>query len=84
MPWFVYIALAHTGRYYVGIATDPRDRIAEHNSGEGSRFAMHQGPFTLVYVSPPFPGKSEARMREAQLKGWSRQKKEKLIRGEWI
>lgn len=83
MPWYVYIATAHTGRYYVGITTNPNERIAEHNSFEGSRFAKQQGPFVLSYVSLPFPDKSSARMREMQVKGWSREKKGKLIRGMW-
>ncbi len=83
MQWFVYIATAHTGRYYVGITTNPQERIKEHNSGEGSKFAMNQGPFVLSYVSLPLPNKSEARKREMQIKGWTREKKEKLIRGEW-
>jgi len=83
MPWFVYIAKARTGRYYVGITTDPHERIAEHNRGEGSQFAVDQGPFSLAFVSRPISDKSEARKREAQIKGWSRMKKEKLITGEW-
>lgn len=82
MPWFVYIAKARTGRYYVGITTDPRTRIEKHNSGNGSRFAINQGPFKLIYVSPSFDSKSKARKREIQLKGWSRSKKERLISGE--
>lgn len=82
MAWFVYIARARTGRYYVGITTDPAARIQKHNTGKGSRFAINQGPFTLAYVSPQFLGKSEARKREIQLKGWTRNKKKKLISGE--
>jgi putative endonuclease len=84
MPWFVYIAKARTGRYYVGITTDPKERLKKHNSGKGSRFAINQGPFELVYVSPAFSSKSEARRREIQLKGWSHVKKEKLIKEVWI
>lgn len=80
-PWFVYIARARTGRFYVGITTDPTERIIEHNSGNGSRFAKQQGPFGLVYVSQPLPNKSEARKREIQIKGWTREKKRKLING---
>jgi putative endonuclease len=83
MSWHVYIARARTGRYYTGITTDPQERIAEHNNGKGSRFAVHQGPFVLAYVSEAFPGKSEARKREWQIKRWTRGKKEKLIQGEW-
>jgi putative endonuclease len=83
MNWYVYIAKARTGRYYTGITNDPHERIEKHNSGRGSRMAVQQGPFELVYVSGEFLGKSEARKREAQIKGWSREKKEKLIKGEW-
>lgn len=83
MDWFVYIAEARTGRYYVGITTDPDGRIKKHNNGVGAQFARQQGPFTLVYISNPFPSKSEARKREIQLKGWTHEKKSKLIGGEW-
>lgn len=83
MSWFVYIAKAKTGRYYTGITTDTKKRIAKHNSGKGSRFAVEQGPFELLYSSTAFLNKSEARKREIQIKGWSRQKKLKLINGKW-
>lgn len=81
--WFVYIARAKTGRLYTGITTDPQKRISKHNSGHGAKFAVEQGPFTLVYISSPFPTKSQARIREAQIKGWSHTKKVKLVSGEW-
>jgi putative endonuclease len=70
------------GRYYVGITTEPERRIADHNKGSGSRMAVNQGPFTLVYTSLPLPDQSTARKREIQVKGWNRNKKERLIRGE--
>lgn len=83
MPWYVYIARARTGRYYTGITTNPEKRITKHNDGKGSCLAVNQGPFELVWVSHPYPNKSEARKREVQIKKWTRVKKEKLIRGEW-
>ena len=83
MPWYVYIAQAPTGRYYTGITTDPHRRIDEHNHAEGAKFAYDQGALRLLYTSPPFLDQSSARLREAQIKGWTRAKKEKLIRGEW-
>ena len=82
MPWFVYIARARTGRYYVGITTDPARRINDHNNGRGSRMAVNQGPFTLVYLSASLPDQSSARKREIELKSWKRIKKEKLISGQ--
>ena len=83
MDWYVYIAKARTGHYYVGISPNPQQRIVKHNNGRGSQMGRQQGPFNLEYVSQPFPNKSEARKREVQLKGWGREKKERLIRGEW-
>ena len=80
--WFLYIARARTGRYYVGITTEPDRRIQDHNKGKGSRMAVNQGPFTLVYVSPSLADQSTARKREMDVKGWSRAKKKKLIKGE--
>jgi len=74
---------AKTGHYYVGISPDPEKRLEKHNSRKGSQMALQQGPFKLVYISPPCQSKSEARKREIQLKGWARKKKEKLIAGEW-
>ena len=81
---YVYIAKARTERFYIGISNGPDNRIIEHNLGKGSKFAINQGPLQLVYVSSPFLNKSEARKREIQIKKWSRFKKLKLIKGDWI
>jgi putative endonuclease len=83
MPWFLCIAQAPTGRYYTGITTDTQRRIREHNRSKGAKFARDQGALRLLYASAPFPNKIGARKREIQIKGWSREKKERLIRGEW-
>lgn len=83
MTWFVYIAQSRFRNYYTGISPDPQKRIDKHNIGDGSQFARDQGPVRLVYVSKPFPNKSEARKREIQIKGWAKVKKQKLISGEW-
>jgi predicted GIY-YIG superfamily endonuclease len=82
--WYVYIAKSRTYRYYVGISKDVDERIKRHNSRRGSRLAVNQGLFSLVYKSEPFGNKIEARKREMQIKGWTRHKKEKLVNGEWL
>lgn len=82
MSWYLYIAQARTGNYYVGITTEPTRRIKVHNAGRGSRMAMIQGPFTLVYTSEPLPDQSTARKQEIQVKNWKRAKKIRLINGE--
>jgi putative endonuclease len=81
--WYVYIAQAKTGRYYVGMTENLQKRMHEHNTGRGSQFAFIQGPLHLVYTSCSFQNKSDARRREKQIKSWSRKKKEKLINKEW-
>lgn len=85
MSWFLYIAQARTGRYYVGITTDTKRRIKDHNSGRGCRMAVNQGPFKLVYKSPRLLNQSVARKLEIKIKNWPRLKKQKLIDGklEW-
>lgn len=83
MSWYVYIARARTGAYYTGITTDPEKRIVKHNSGKGADMAIRQGPFKLLYISTLFPNKSLARKRESQIKRWTREKKELLIKGDW-
>jgi len=82
MPWFIYIAKARTGNYYVGITTEPARRIIDHNEGRGSTMAKTQGPFTLVYTSKPLPDQSTARKMEIAMKKWPRKQKEQLIKGE--
>jgi len=82
MAWFLYIAEARTGNYYVGITTEPNRRIQDHNKGKGSRMAKSQGPFKLVYTSEPMPNQSTARQHEIQIKRWYRKRKERLINGD--
>lgn len=83
MNWYVYIAESKFKHLYTGITNNPELRIIKHNSGKGSQMAKQQGPFALVYVSGSFANKSEARIREVQIKKWSKKKKQKLIEGEW-
>ena len=83
MIWHIYIAESRFGHYYTGITTDANKRIIKHNTGKGSQMGKQQGPFKLIYTSKPFPNKSQARKREIQVKGWTREKKQKLIDGKW-
>lgn len=82
MEWFVYIAETQSGHFYTGVSNDVRRRMNKHNSGRGSKFARMHPEFRLVYTSPPMT-KSDALRREIQIKGWTKQKKEKLVKEEW-
>ena len=84
MKWYVYIAKSQFNHFYTGITNNPQKRLIKHNSGKGSQMAIQQGPFELVYVSKEFPNKSSARIREVQIKKWTKEKKMKLINLEWV
>lgn len=66
--WFLYIAKARTGRYYTGISKNPEKRLKAHNKGQGAKFAINQGPFCLIYISPPIINQSQARKLEIKIK----------------
>jgi predicted GIY-YIG superfamily endonuclease len=82
MAFWVYILRCVDGSYYVGHTDDLDHRVAQHQSGELSGYTAKRHPVELVY-SQDFSTREEAFGAERQLKGWSRAKKEALIRGDW-
>jgi putative endonuclease len=78
--WFFYIARCRDDSLYSGITNDLKERLIEHNKGTGAKYTLARRPVTLVY-SERYNSVSEARKREVQIKGWSRIKKEQLIKG---
>jgi len=80
MPdWTVYILACADGSLYTGITTDPRRRLAEHNSPRGAaRYTRARRPVTLVYTEPA-PNRSAALKREAAIKRLPRSRKLALI-----
>jgi len=78
----LYILLCADGSYYVDIARASLDRrIAEHNSGAYAGYTAARRPVKLVFCQE-FERLTEAIAAERQVKGWRREKKEALIRGE--
>jgi|SRR6266478_1527577 len=84
MGAFVYILRCVDGSYYVGSATgdDLTKRVAEHQTGAYPGYTSSRRPVQLVW-SEHFDRITDAIAAERQLKGWSRSKKDALIRGEW-
>jgi putative endonuclease len=82
MRGFVYILRCADGSYYVGSTTDIDTRIAMHQSGEGGDYTAQRLPLQVVY-SQEFEDYQDAFAAERQVKGWSRLKKEALIRGDF-
>jgi len=78
--WLVYILQCKDSSFYTGITNDIQERIATHNSGEGAKYTRARIPVRLVYQET-CSDKSIARKREIEIKGWTREKKEKLVAG---
>ena len=78
--WSCYILECADHSYYVGVATDVADRLQEHNSGQGAKYTRGRRPVRLAW-SRACADHAEARALETRLKGWSREKKRRLILG---
>jgi putative endonuclease len=80
---FLYIVRCSDGSYYAGTARAGLERrIAEHNSGSYGGYTTTRRPVTLVF-SQWFDLITDAIAAERQVKGWSRAKKDALIRGDF-
>jgi len=80
MKWIVYILQCNDGSFYTGITPNLERRFQEHKEGRGGRYTSLHKPSRIAY-SENFMTRSDALKRERQIKGWSRQKKENLIKG---
>ena len=76
--WHFYLARCSDDSLYSGIAVDPIKRMEVHNAGKGSRYTRSRLPVTMVY-SETLPHQSSALKREAEVRKWSRKKKEELV-----
>ena len=82
MKAWLYILKCADGSYYTGSTNNLPLRLAQHQAGEGSDYTRHQLPVEVVFTEE-FPSEHQAFLRERQVKGWSRAKKEALMRGDW-
>ena len=81
MKGYLYILKCFNDLYYTGSTIDLDKRFEQHQSGEGSNFTKKHLPVELVYFEE-FDRIDNAFYREKQIQGWSRVKKEALIKGE--
>jgi len=81
VPAYFYILRLPSGALYIGATTDLDQRYKDHRAGKACRASKYDPPKGLVY-SESFATFSEARRREAQVKRWSRAKKEALVSGD--
>lgn len=76
----VYILRCSDGSYYTGLTKrDVEERVSEHNLGLIEGYTSKRRPVQLVFTET-YERIVDAIDRERQIKGWSRSKKEALIR----
>ena len=78
---YMYILECSDGTYYTGSTKYLELRIEQHQSGEGANYTAKRLPVKLLYFEE-YDRIDHAFYREKQIQGWSRKKKEALIRGE--
>jgi len=79
MKGYVYILKCRDGSYYTGSTKDVELRLQQHQNGEGSNYTKKRLPVKLVYYEE-FDGAEQAFYKEKQIQGWSRAKKEALMK----
>ena len=83
LSFWVYILKCSDGSYYTGHTDNLEKRMAEHNEGFFKTcYTFKRRPLELVF-SQEFATREEALAAERQIKGWRREKKEAVMRGEW-
>jgi len=78
MPAWLYILRLKSGQLYIGSTTDMDQRYEDHCSGRACRTTKLDPPIAHIFTEE-YQTFSEARKREAQIKRWTRAKKEALV-----
>ena len=79
--YFTYIMASSSGTLYVGMTNCLQKRVRQHREGTGSQFTHRYNVNRLVYFES-FRYVLNAIRREKEIKGWTRAKKEALIRSQ--
>ena len=85
MAAWVYILRCADGSYYTGSsrAREVDTRLSEHEMASfAESYTASRRPVTLAYAER-FEMVIDAIAAERRIKGWSRAKKEALIKGDW-
>jgi putative endonuclease len=78
MKGWMYILLCGDGSYYTGSTNNLYLRLHQHKTCVGSNHTARRQPVELIYFEE-FDRVQDAFLREKQIQGWSRKKKEALI-----
>ncbi|MBI5476506.1 MAG: GIY-YIG nuclease family protein [Ignavibacteriales bacterium] len=79
---WVYILECSDGSYYTGSTSNIEKRLSEHHLGIYPGYTSRKRPVKLLW-SEHFSEIKFAIAAERQIKGWTRKKKEALMRGDF-
>jgi putative endonuclease len=79
---YVYILKCDDESYYVGSTRNLDFRLWEHQEGLAAEYTRRRRPVELVWCAE-YPNVGEAFFWEKRIQGWSRAKREALIRGDY-
>jgi predicted GIY-YIG superfamily endonuclease len=82
MAAWTYILLCSDRSYYTGCTTFLEQRYGQHQAGTHDGYTAARRPVEMVWAVE-VPDVIQAIALERQIKGWSRAKKEALIRGDF-
>ncbi|AVR45308.1 hypothetical protein C7S20_08525 [Christiangramia fulva] len=83
LSYYVYILKCADNSYYIGITNDLDRRIIEHSTGFNRNcYTFKRRPLKLEFQQE-FNDVLEAIYFEKKLKGWTRAKKEALVKGDF-
>ena len=82
MSFWVYILQCADNSYYTGHTDNLELRIGQHADGKSASYTATRLPVTLVF-SEQFVSRADTLEMELRIKGWSRKKKEAMMRGDW-
>lgn len=77
--WYIYVLLCSDGSLYSGSSNNPSARFEDHKNGEGGRYTRSHKPIKLLYTEQ-YDSRSAALKREIEIKGWSREKKIRILK----
>jgi putative endonuclease len=78
MNGYMYILECADKTYYTGSTNNLEQRLIQHQTGFGANYTKTRLPVKLIYYEE-YDRIDEAFMREKQIQGWGRTKKQALI-----
>ena len=76
--YYFYLLRCSDNSLYAGICMALEQRVANHQKGKGAKYTRSRLPVTLVFQEH-LRSKGDALRREAEVKKWTKQRKERLV-----